>query len=491
MSLSTWYDSLINAIGGYLPNILGALAILVVGWIIALIARALTRSGLAAARVNERLAVRIHSTVDMEKSAARIVFWGIFLVALIGAFNVLRLEAISRPLSNLAEAIMLYLPRLLLAAVLALLAWLLAAVVRAVVGTIAGAIGLDQRLSQTADVQPVAGTIGNVLFWLVILLFLPAIVGVLKIEGLITPLSDMIAKLLAALPNVFAAVIIGVVGWLIAKVLGSLVTNILAALDVDRLAQRVEVAEGLQLARLGGTLAFILVLVPALIAALDALKLDAVSSPARNMLTLFLEAIPNILAAAAILIIAWFVGRFVADLLTRLLASLGIDRLPARLGLGAAFGDGTSLSALLGRIALFFIMLFATVEAANRLGFMGVSNLIGTLITFGSNILLGLVILAVGYWLANLAVTAIQRAGADYGALSQIARVAILGLVIAMGLRAMGIADQIVNLAFGLTLGAVAVAVALAFGLGGRDAARQVAQHWVDRFLGRDGTPRQ
>jgi hypothetical protein len=270
-----------------------------------------------------------------------------------------------------------------------------------------------------------------------------------------------------------------------------LVTNILAALDVDRLAQRVEVAEGLQLARLGGTLAFILVLVPALIAALDALKLDAVSSPARNMLTLFLEAIPNILAAAAILIIAWFVGRFVADLLTRLLASLGIDRLPARLGLGAAFGDGTSLSALLGRIALFFIMLFATVEAANRLGFMGVSNLIGTLITFGSNILLGLVILAVGYWLANLAVTAIQRAGADYGALSQIARVAILGLVIAMGLRAMGIADQIVNLAFGLTLGAVAVAVALAFGLGGRDAARQVAQHWVDRFLGRDGTPRQ
>ena len=62
------------------------------------------------------------------------------------------------------------------------------------------------------------------------------------------------------------------------------------------------------------------------------------------------------------------------------------------------------------------------------------------------------------------------------------ARFAILGIVLAMGLRAMGIADDIVNLAFGLTLGAIAVAVALAFGLGGRDAAGRLASRWVDRL---------
>jgi hypothetical protein len=54
--------------------------------------------------------------------------------------------------------------------------------------------------------------------------------------------------------------------------------------------------------------------------------------------------------------------------------------------------------------------------------------------------------------------------------------------VIAMGLRAMGIADEIVNLAFGLTLGAVAVAVALSFGLGGREAAGRQMEHWLSRL---------
>jgi hypothetical protein len=61
-------------------------------------------------------------------------------------------------------------------------------------------------------------------------------------------------------------------------------------------------------------------------------------------------------------------------------------------------------------------------------------------------------------------------------------RIAILGVVIAMGLRAMGIADDIVNLAFGLTLGAVAVA--LSFGLGGREAAGRQMEYWLARWRG-------
>ena len=68
--------------------------------------------------------------------------------------------------------------------------------------------------------------------------------------------------------------------------------------------------------------------------------------------------------------------------------------------------------------------------------------------------------------------------------LAGIARFAILGLVLAMGLRAMGLADDIVNLAFGLTLGAIAIAVALSFGLGGREAAGKQMEHWLGRLRG-------
>src|SRR3546814_3594116 len=157
-----------------------------------------------------------------------------------------------------------------------------------------------------------------------------------------------------------------------------------------------------------------------------------------------------------------FIGRFVAQLVARLLANLGFDRLPERIGLGHAFaapaagvageldapaGVGTSPSAtppgltrsdLVGKIALFFIMLFATVEAAAMLGFAGVHELLEMFIAFGADILLGLVIFVVGYWLADLAARAIERANPEGPGQTRIARVPITGRVCARGRPAKG-----------------------------------------------------
>ena len=513
----TWQDSLQTSFGVYLPSILGGIAILLIGWIIALVLAAATRKGLAALRTNERLAGPTGSNVNFERIAGRVVFWAVLLLALMGVFGVLQVEGVSGPLSTLATTVMMYLPRLLLAIVLAVVAWLVATIVRTVVNKSLAATNLDERLSKGAEMKPLSQTMGNVAYWLVLLLFLPAIVGALQIEGLMTPLSTMTSDLLGILPNLFAAVIIGVVGWIIAKAVRGLVSNLLAATGIDRFSESHADTRGMKLSQLGGTLAFILVIVPALIAALDALRIEAISRPLTRMLDVFLQAVPNVIAAAAILILAWFIGRFVAQLIARLLSNLGFDRLPERIGLGHAFAgqpqpatpaaspppgmepgvsassspgtatpsQGGGLSALAGRIALFFIMLFATVEAAALLGFDGVHGLLEEFIAFGADILLGLVIFAIGYWLADVAARAIERANPEARGMARIARVAILGLVIAMGLRAMGVADDIVNLAFGLVLGAVAVAVALAFGLGGRQAAGQIADRWAQHYLER------
>jgi len=499
MDSSTWYTSFSESVGGYLPGILAALAILLVGWIIALVGRALTRKALGALGVNEKLSSQVHASIDLQRIISSIVFWIIFLFALVAMFNVLRIDSVSGPLSALATSVTLYLPRILLAAALILVAWLLASIVRTLVNKALAATRLDDRLSEAAGVSPVSQSAGQVVYWLVILLFLPAIVGALQIEGLMAPLMTMSTRLLETLPDIIAALAIGAIGWLIASVLRGLVSSLLATAGVDRLGESREPAGGMRLSQLGGTLVFILVIVPTLIAALDALQIDVISDPAREMLAMFMTAIPNILAAAAILAIAWFIGRFVSGLVARLLANLGFDRLPERLGMPRAFpspavnereapsGNACATpSGLAGGVAFFFVMLFATVEAAHRLGFTGVRDLLATFISFGGDILVGLVILAVGQWLANLAATVIRRTDRQYSQLmSNIARVAILGLVVAMGLRAMGIADQIVNLAFGLVLGAVAVAFAIAFGVGGRDQANRLMQHWVDRYLER------
>ncbi|NYZ61385.1 mechanosensitive ion channel [Luteimonas deserti] len=518
------------SLGHYLPSVLGAVLILVIGIVAALFVRGLIRSGMTRMRINERVNAETASRIDIVRVAAAVGFWFVIILALIGVFSVLRVDGLYGPFSALVTEIMLYLPRILLAAALALVAWLVATVLRAGVNRLMAAGRWDEKLSASAGVRPLSAVLGDVVYWLVLLLFLPAIVGALRVEGLMLPLSEMTLQVTTMLPNIFAAVIIGVVGWLVAKVLRGLATNLLAASGVDRYSQRDGLAGGVRLSQLGGTVVFILVIVPTLIAALDALAIRAISDPASDMLGMFLTAIPNILAAALILAVAWYLGRFVTGLLTRLLESLGVDRIPEHLGLGHLFeptpaaatpapvdqalaaadpvaaagmpepgpplvdpqgapmrtAGSSGLSALVGRIALFFILLFATVEAAHRLGFIGVRDLLATFIAFGADVLLGAVILVVGYWLADLAARAIQRANPGHAiGLSRIARVAILGLVIAMGLRAMGIADDIVNLAFGLVLGAVAIAVALAFGLGGREAAGRVTDRWAREYLER------
>src|SRR3546814_5250937 len=89
----------------------------------------------------------------------------------------------------------------------------------------------------------------------------------------------MISGMLGMLPNLIAAAVIGVVGWIVARVVREVVTNLLVATNVDRFTQEDEGTRGIRLSQLGGTLVFILVIVPTIIAALDALRIEAISRP--------------------------------------------------------------------------------------------------------------------------------------------------------------------------------------------------------------------
>lgn len=483
MDFSVLATSLQTTLGGQLPAIFGALGIIAVGWIVAVILRAGTRRLLSILKVDSRIEESTGQKVGVEAGIAVGVFWLIMLVTVVAVFDSLHLDRISEPFAQLITQIVGYAPRLVAGTILVLVAWLVAIVLQAVVNRALAATSLDERISKEAGMEPMSRTAANVLFWLVILLFMPSILAAFELRGLLEPVQGMLAKLLDMVPNVFGAAVIGFVGWLVAKVLRGLVTNLLAAAGADKMGSQIGLAEAVKLSRLAGTIVFILVFVPTLIAALDALKVEAISRPATDMLERLLAAVPNLVAAALILVVTWYVAKFAADVLSRLLAGMGLDTLPQRLGLGSAFSGTLKPSGLVRGLALFFAMLFATVEAAHRLEFTQVRDLVSMFIKFGGEVLLGGAILAIGFWLANLAYDAISRAsGESRTGLARIARIAILGLVIAMGLRAMGIADDIVNLAFGLTLGSVAVAFALAFGLGGREAAGRQMEHWLSQL---------
>ena len=481
MDFSVLTSKLQEALGGQLPQIFGALGLIAVGWIAAVALRAGTRRLLKMLKVDKRIEDSTGQKVGVEDGIAIGVFWLVILVTVVAVFNSLHLDRVSNPFEQMVAQILGYAPRLLAGTILVLIAWLIATLLQAVVARALAASELGAALSKEAGMEPMSKSVANVLFWLVVLLFVPSILAAFDLRGLLEPVQGMLGRLLDMVPNVFGAAVIGFVGWLVAKVMRGLVTNLLAAAGADKMGSQIGLADAVKLSRLAGTIVFILVFVPTLIAALDALKIEAISRPATEMLERLLAAVPNLVAAALILVVTWYVAKFAADVLSRLLAGMGLDTLPEKLGVGGAFAGTLKPSGLVRGLALFFAMLFATVEAAHRLDFTQVRDLVSMFIKFGGEVLLGGAILVIGFWLANLAYDAISRAS-ERTSVARLARLAIIGLVIAMGLRAMGIADDIVNLAFGLTLGSVAVAFALAFGLGGREAAGRQMEHWLSQL---------
>ncbi|HFD86557.1 MAG TPA: hypothetical protein ENJ35_02650, partial [Gammaproteobacteria bacterium] len=234
-------------LSGILPNILKVLVILVIGWLIAVIVRAAIRRVLRATGLNRRLSSSTSSAMDVELGVAKGAYWIIILMTLVAVFSNLDLPMVSEPLNALVMQVFAYLPKLISAGVLALVAWVLAAVVRTVSVKGINATGIAARLGENDGQATLGSNIGNILYWLIILLFLPAILGALQLEGLLEPVKDMVDKILKMIPNIFAAGIIGFVGWIVAKILRDITSNVLATTRLDTFAVKAGMSSSVRL----------------------------------------------------------------------------------------------------------------------------------------------------------------------------------------------------------------------------------------------------
>ncbi len=487
-------SSLSSTFGSYLPNLLGALVTLVVGWLIALVASWFTKSLLKKTDLDNRLlngitGGNLPGNLTSENIVSSVVFWIIFLFALLAFLNALNLTVVAQPLNSLLNQVFAFLPKLLSAAVLGGLAWLVATAVKLIVIRSSQSFGLDRRLKATADdVAPQvipSETLANALYWFVWLFFLPVILQVLDLEGPLAPVQNLLNDLLSALPNILKALLIGAVGWFLAKIVSDIVVNLLTAMGSEKLASQIGLNQsvpGQSLAKIAGNIVYLLILVPTLIAALEALKIQAISGPAIAMLNQVMNTIPQIMTAAGILVVAYFISRFIADLVTGILTSLGFNNIFTLLGI-KTLETAKTPAEIAGIVSQVGVMLFAAVAATNILNIPALTTLVSGLLVISAQILVGVVIFAIGLYLANLAYSLISIPGTKPAQLlGQTARIAIIAFVGAMALQQMGIAPNIVNLAFGLLLGAVAIAVAIAFGLGGRDVAAEQLRSWLSIF---------
>ncbi|MGB3296615.1 MAG: mechanosensitive ion channel [Phormidesmis sp.] len=545
-------------LGEFLPRLLGAILLLVVGIIAAYIVAWAVKSLLDKTSIDDRLAASVTGRSPDEVPAAKwissIVFWIIALLAVVGFLETLNLTVVSEPLNNLVSTILEYLPRIFSAAILLAVAWGVATIVKTLVTQGLSRFNLDDRLAENTGVDPrqnsvqIHETLGNALYWLVFLLFLPLILNALELNGLLQPVQNLIDQFFAAIPQILKALLIFGAGWLLAKIARSIVTNLLAATGVDNLGHHVNLSRadtpstvgtpgtgGQSVSSLVGILVYVLILIPSAIAALNALNIDAISDPAISMLERILDYIPLLLAAGVVLAVFYFIGKFIGNLVTSLLASAGFDNILEALGLPdiapstrtsttsstttttsppayqpSDFGStavqpgsttlqpptdvrssagvqpststsgGKSPSEIVGLIVLVGVVLFGAVTAVEILQLPQLTLIVTAILEIAGQVLIGVLIFGIGLYISNLIFRLIRSSSsASSNTLAQAARIAILAFVGAMALTQMGVAPNIVNLTFGLLLGAVAVAIAIAFGLGGRDVASEELRDWI------------
>ena len=199
------------------------------------------------------------------------------------------------------------------------------------------------------------------------------------------------------------------------------------------------------------------------------------------MITEVVANIPNYAMAVTILVVTFVIGRWLIGIAVEILSGIGINSLPRVLGLSNTGTIGSrTLAQWIGDVLLLILMLLAAVQATQVVGWDAVTVAIGALGTQVVQIVFGLVIIAIGLYLANLAGQFINGTTIpNRNVLAWGARIAIIAFAGAMGLTAMGFASEIVIIAFGLFLGAIAVAVALSFGLGGRETAGRQISEWA------------
>jgi hypothetical protein len=374
--------------------ILKALAILVVGWLVAKGVSMGTKKVLDKTTWDNKLAAKITGgrtdTFALEAHVARFVYWVIMLFVLMAVFQALGLTIVTEPIDVLLTRIMGFLPQVLAAGLLAGIAWGVAGLLRVAVANLLGAFQVDEKLGEHTghDLKKVSlsSTLADAVYYLIWLLFLPEIIDALRMDGL-SPVKEMVGQILGFLPRLFGATIVFLLFYVVARIVQRLAAN--------------------------------------------------------------------------------------------LLSGIGFDRLPEWLGLGAPRTDRGSASAIAGYVILAILLFLGSVQAFKTLGLETVSNLAEQLLAGLFNIVVAVVIFGVGLFLSRIAYNSISPTGRGQSALlGNVARVAILIFTGAMALFRSGLASQIVTLAFGAVIVGLALAAALAFGLGGRDEAARTIAAW-------------
>ncbi len=204
---------------------------------------------------------------------------------------------------------------------------------------------------------------------------------------------------------------------------------------------------------------------------------------------LFFSAIPKVLGFLVIVIVGWMLASLVGKGVAALLRAVKFNELSQRAGLTdfvSKMGTQTDAAGVVAAVSKWFIRLIALVVAFDALGLPAVSDVLRQLLLWLPNVVVALVVLVIG-GLAAVALSRVVRGAAaksalgDADLLAKVASGLVWAFAIVVAVNQIGIATTLVNTLFMAVVGAIALALGLSFGLGGRDTAAEIVRHWYSQ----------
>lgn len=556
-----WIQDLWTTLSTRLPTLGIALVILIGGWLAAYIVQKIVLATLKRTTIDDKIAgllgfdARSAPEHAVERAVSKAVYYLALVFVLVAFFGYLQIDAVTKPLLTLLDGFAGAVPNLFKAFLLGFGGLLLASGARRVVLTVLDKIGLERRMQRlTGEAparekeparerekegkkkkaprpeQPLAATLADVVYWVVIAVVAIPVLEALQIGALASPLSSAFGTVTTYLPRVAAAAILLVAGYIAARVVRAVVAGALAKVGVDRAMFRLglgAITKDQPLSRILGSVAMAFVLLHFAISAVGRLEIAEVSVPLGLMLGRIYAYLPKLLVGATLMVVGVVVARVAGNVSARLLSAMGFNTLMTHIGIfkevsaeakqqedesrrvldervkgaGGTSVDEEEPDELLAKsgtsgvhtpadvggllVSAVLVLLFLR-QVLGTMELDGLAILLDRLIVFLPQVLAAGVILGAGLWAGRYVRARVDELTSDSTdrltrSLGAVAHGAIVVFTAMMALQQLGVGSQLIGLSFGLLLGALCLSLALSFGLGGRELAGQILRKEYER----------
>ena len=274
----TW-DNMISSIVMELPNVIKAILLLLLAWVIAIIARnvfnkLLVKVGFGRALSKTPFVADEKSGNELLENIGKLVYFLVFILFLPTVFGVLNMTEVAAPISNMMDKFLYFIPNIIAAAVIILIGVFVAKLVKQLFEQFFTTLNIDKWVNkvlpnkgETEEAQAtLSSVISNIIFIVILIPFITIGLEALNIQTISRPIESVLNNVLAMIPGIFVAIILIVVGFYIGKFVGSLLTNLLRGANINKVFDSLGISnkvdgKGLDIANFIGKLVqFVIVL---------------------------------------------------------------------------------------------------------------------------------------------------------------------------------------------------------------------------------------